>query len=74
MSVTSESRDLRELLLATDVRLGDGTFVRHENVRAASLWYGEDVEGGVNEMNEPGGNDGALRRIYHPFTGLCIVH
>ena len=51
-----------------------GAFVRQENDRAASAWYGDDCGSGVRAICIPGGNDGARMWMYHPRFGRCIDH
>ena len=48
---------------------GESELVRDLKDRDASTWYG-DVNGrGVNDINTPGGKEGARMRMYHPRFG-----
>lgn len=50
-----------------------GTFVRQFKTNPAVVWYGDAFGAGVRGMQTPGGNEGALIRMYHPRLGLWIV-
>lgn len=50
-----------------------GESVLQENIMPASVWYGEAFGIGMSGINTPGGNAGALIRMYQPRFGLCIV-